>query len=77
VLEPVKRFYNFLVNQGLWSKQQEEHLAETFSQEIDQAVNTYLTMPPQPATAIVDYHYETWPENLQDQRDELGAISYA
>jgi hypothetical protein len=40
-------------------------------------VNTYLTMPQQSPTAIIDYHYHVWPENLQDQRDELGAIDHA
>lgn len=74
--EPVQRLHNYLVEQKFWSKEQDEEITEIFNKEIDEAVKAYLDMPPQPATAIVDYHYETWPENLKDQRDELGALDH-
>jgi 2-oxoisovalerate dehydrogenase E1 component alpha subunit len=75
--EPIKRLYTYLLQQHIWSKEQDEALAKAYSQEIEEAVQAYLNMPAQPATAIVDYHYETWPQNLQAQRDELGAIDHA
>jgi pyruvate dehydrogenase E1 component alpha subunit len=75
--EPVKRLYDYLVAQGLWDEQQEAQLKAELSKEIEHAVEDYINMPPQPATAIVDYHYEKWPENLQDQRDELRGIEHA
>lgn len=70
--EPIKRLFNYLVKKDLWSKDKDQVLAERYNHEIDEAVAAYLAMPPQPPTAIVDYQYETWPSNLQDQRDELG-----
>lgn len=76
-LEPVLRLKNYLLKENLWTEEQETALVEKFNQEIEAAVNIYINMPPQPATAIVDYHYETWPSNLQDQRDELGALADA
>ncbi|MBA2655111.1 MAG: pyruvate dehydrogenase (acetyl-transferring) E1 component subunit alpha [Gammaproteobacteria bacterium] len=75
--EPIKRLYNYLMEHNLWSKEQEEELKQGFSEEIDAAVSEYLNMPPQPATSILAYHYESWPTNLQDQWDELGAIDNA
>lgn len=75
--EPIKRLYNYLVDQHAWSKEQDEELSQAISTQIDHAVETYINMPAQPATAIVDYHYDVWPQNLQDQRDELGAIKHA
>lgn len=74
--EPIKRLYDYLIANNLWSKEQDETLTKEISEEIDQAVTNYLQMPPQPNTAIVDYLYETWPENLMDQRDELGALDH-
>lgn len=73
-LEPIKRLKAYLINQQLWSTDQEEELNKTISTEIDQAVENYINLPSQPATAILDYQYEKWPVNLQDQRDELGAL---
>lgn len=76
-LEPIKRLFNYLVAQGFWSQEQDEQLSAQLAAEIETAVNEYLNMPPQPTTAIVDYHYETWPTNLGDQREELRGINYA
>ncbi len=72
--EPIKRLSDYLIAQGHWSKQQDEMLQQDIAKEIEEAVSLYLTMPSQPPTAIVDYLYEEWPSNLQDQKDELGAI---
>lgn len=75
--EPVKRLYNYLVAQNFWNEQQDQQLNEQLSLEVAAAVDEYLNMPSQPATAIVDYHYEVWPENLKDQREELRGIDNA
>lgn len=75
--EPIRRLFLYLVEQKIWSKEQDEQLTDSFSKEIEAAVHAYASIPPQPPTSIVDYHYETWPKNLQDQRDELGAIDHA
>lgn len=72
-LEPLQRLYAYLISNGLWSPEKNEALTKQITEEIEEAVDDYLNLPPQPATAILDYHYATWPKNLQDQRDELGA----
>jgi 2-oxoisovalerate dehydrogenase E1 component alpha subunit len=75
--EPIKRLYNYLVAQNFWSQEQDEQLVQQLTEELNSAVEDYLNMPAQPATAIVDFHYEVWPESLQDQRDELERIENA
>jgi len=76
-LEPIQRLRNYLIKEGAWSEAKENELTEKYQQEVDEAVNRYLTLPKQPATAIVDFLYESWPANLIDQRDELGVLDYA
>ncbi len=73
-LEPIKRLQNYLLEHNLWSSEKEDALTKKLAAEIDEAVAAYLNTKPQPPTAILNYHYEVWPENLQDQWDELGAI---
>lgn len=73
-IEPVTRLKKYLINQGMWTEEQDKNLSEELSKNVEAAVNAYLNIPPQPATAIVDYHYETWPENLREQREELQGV---
>jgi 2-oxoisovalerate dehydrogenase E1 component alpha subunit len=75
--EPIKRLYTYLTAENLWSKEEDEQLLKTYSQEIEQEVADYLAMSGQPMTAIVDYLYATWPKNLYNQRDELGTLDGA
>lgn len=76
VNEPIKRLYEYLLAQNFWSKEKDEEFSKNCSQEIDAAVEDYLKMPPQPITAILDYHYATWPKNLRSQWDELGETNH-
>jgi pyruvate dehydrogenase E1 component alpha subunit len=71
--DPIKRLKLFLQAQGLWTDAEEEALQASVQAAIEAAVANYLTIPPQPATAMFDYLYETLPEAYQDQRDELIA----
>jgi 2-oxoisovalerate dehydrogenase E1 component alpha subunit len=66
--EPIKRFKSFLMQQGLWSESEEESLLNDINQEIQVAVDEYLSKKPQPVTAIFDYHYATLPDYLIEQR---------
>lgn len=66
--EPIARFKQFLVDQKLWTAKEEEELVIQCSQEVEQAVETYLNAKPQPVTSIFDYHYDQLPEYLVEQR---------
>lgn len=67
-LEPIKRFQSFLESQGLWDAKKEMQLLESCSQEVQEAVDEYLNRPMQPLSSIFDYHYETLPDYLNEQR---------
>jgi 2-oxoisovalerate dehydrogenase E1 component alpha subunit len=66
--EPIARFRRYLEQQNLWSKQQEEALLNQCSEEVQQAVDEYLSRAPQPITSIFDHHFATLPDYLAEQR---------
>lgn len=66
--EPISRFKNFLVQQNLWTAQEEEELVVHCAKEVESAVDEYLNATPQPVTSIFDYHYAELPEYLVEQR---------
>lgn len=71
--DPIKRLKLFMEANQAWSESQEQSMQQEIQQDVDSAVQRYLNIPPQPATAMLDFLYETLPEALQDQRDELLA----
>lgn len=66
--EPIIRFKNFLMKEGIWNSNDEEQLVITCSNKVEQAVDEYLNSKPQPITSIFDYHYDTLPDYLVEQR---------
>lgn len=66
--EPIARFKHFLIEQKLWSNQEEEALVIRCSQEVEAAVSTYLETKAQPVSSIFDYHYAQLPEYMVEQR---------
>lgn len=66
--EPISRFKHFLVEQKLWSSDDEEKLVMECSEKVEQAVEEYLNATPQPVSSIFDYHYAELPEYLVEQR---------
>lgn len=66
--EPIQRFKRFLEEQSLWDEDQEKGLIASCSQEIEGAVEEYLNRPTQPISSIFDYHFETLPDYLIEQR---------
>jgi pyruvate dehydrogenase E1 component alpha subunit len=69
--EPLARLRNYLVTKKYWSPQEEEVLLTNVHQEVNQAANEYLAKDTQPLSSMFDYHYETLPDELAEQRDEL------
>ena len=66
--EPIQRFKTYLQQQNLWDEQQEAALTETCSREVQQAADEYTSLSPQPISSIFDYHFETLPDYLVEQR---------
>ncbi|ASQ45962.1 pyruvate dehydrogenase (acetyl-transferring) E1 component subunit alpha [Legionella clemsonensis] len=66
--EPISRFKHYLEQQNIWDAKQEEILLEQSSKLIEEAVNEYLTRPPQPISSMFDYHYAELPDYLVEQR---------
>jgi len=60
-------------NNQAWDDTQEKQMQAEIKAEVDKAVEDYLNMPDQPASAMFDYLYETLPEAYQDQREEVIA----
>ena len=66
--EPIARFKQFLMEQQLWSTEQEDKLQEHCSQQVENAVKEYLSSKTQPVSTIFDFHYANLPDYLIEQR---------
>lgn len=75
--EPIARLRNHLVAAGAWNKQKEDGLLAACNAEVEEAVNEYLALPPQPPESMFDYLYAVFPESLAAQRDALLARATA
>lgn len=69
--EPVVRLRNFLVNAGVWSKEDEERLLAECSAQVQQAVDAYLKLPAPAPETMFDCLYAALPASLASQRQEL------
>lgn len=75
--EPVTRLRHYLEKIGAWDEQQEEALRKASVAEVDQAVQEYAAIPPQPLSSMFDYLYEKLPTIYEVQRDLLKAMETA
>lgn len=66
--EPIARFKQFLTKEGIWSAEEEEQLVIQCSEQVELAVEEYLSTEPQPVSSIFDYHFAQLPEYLVEQR---------
>lgn len=66
--EPIARFKHFLIENKIWTSQEEEQLVIECAQKVEQAVEEYMNCKPQPVSSIFDYHYAELPEYLVEQR---------
>jgi len=69
--EPVARLRKYLEQMGSWDDKQEEALQTACAQEVDQAVQDYLQLAPQPLTSMFDYLYAQLPHAYLEQRELL------
>jgi 2-oxoisovalerate dehydrogenase E1 component alpha subunit len=66
--DPLPRLRSYMAAQGWWTKSDEEALVAECQQEVDEALESYLALPPPPVTAMFDHLYEKLPEPLKAQR---------
>ena len=70
--DPLPRMKQFMITQGLWSEAEDDACKAACEQEVQEAAETYLAMPPQAATSMFDSLYHTLPESYQWQRAMLA-----
>ncbi len=70
---PIKRLYDFMIAQKTWSEKEDTDLRAQIFKEVDEAIQRFQKLPNTPVTDIFDYLYETLPDALQEQRDEVLA----
>ena len=58
----------YLVAQGTWNREAEEHALADAAAAIERAAETYLATPPQPVSAMFDYMFANLPVSLLAQR---------
>ena len=71
--EPVKRLRTYLHGQGLWDEAREKSLQAEAKAQVQEAVDAWLALAPQPPEAMFDYLYEQWPVTYEFQRELLRA----
>lgn len=65
--DPLIRFRNYLVNQRLWSKAQEDRVVEQAKKEITDALKKAVQAPKQKVTDLLKMMYETPTRTIQEQ----------
>lgn len=70
--EPMRRLRKYLESLNAWSDADEETMNKTIAEEVEAAVQEYLSMPAPKATDMLDYLYAELPDKLRKQRDELA-----
>lgn len=74
--EPVARLRKYLVDAGVWRKEDEEKLHADCAAEFDAAAEAYLAMPPMAPESMFDHCYAALPDDLAAQRDScLGEVA--
>ncbi|WP_305372026.1 pyruvate dehydrogenase (acetyl-transferring) E1 component subunit alpha [Photobacterium leiognathi] len=69
--DPVARLKTYLINQGLWSEEQEIEWQHECDKYINDAVEHYLALIAQAPESTFDHLYEHIDDDLQHQRDSL------
>lgn len=73
--EPILRLRNYLLSQNAWSQQDEDNLSAECAKKVDEAVQEYVSLQPQPIETIFDYHYAKLPHDLIEQRIEAMTMA--
>ncbi|NQZ33095.1 MAG: pyruvate dehydrogenase (acetyl-transferring) E1 component subunit alpha [Oceanospirillaceae bacterium] len=71
--EPIQRLANFLLERKYASESQLKEVQTQCTQAVEESVQRYLDMPPQPTSAMFEYMYQEMPEQLQQQLSQLSS----
>lgn len=66
--EPIARYKHYLEEQSWWDAAKEEQLLQECSALVQKEVDDYLNRPGQRIESVFDYHYESLPDYLIEQR---------
>lgn len=69
--EPVARLRRYLEHLGVWTAADEEKCLADAAHQVDQAVNEYLQILPEPPEVMFDYLYARLPEVYLEQRESV------
>lgn len=72
--EPIKRLRDYLHSQALWNAEKENQLQVRVKKQVDDAVDEYLNIQPEPPSAMFDHLFETLPAPLKAQYEEVSRI---
>ena len=67
--EPISRLRNYLLEAGAWTRQDEEALAKSCNEQVQEAAQAYLDHPPPPVTQMFDHLYAALPAAYAQQRE--------
>jgi pyruvate dehydrogenase E1 component alpha subunit len=67
---PILRFATYLTKKGILDSRAIEETLASCEEEVIKARDAFYAMPPADATEIFDHLYETFPKELQAQREE-------
>ena len=69
--DPVARLRTYLNENAGWGRDDEEHLLESTTAEVEAAAQAYLNEPPQSPESMFDYLFAALPPELARQREEV------
>lgn len=69
--DPLARLRAWLLRTGALSEDDDERLSDECARAVDEAIDRYFAMDPQPPESMFDYLYESLPEDLVAQRRML------
>lgn len=68
---PIKRIYNYLLRNRLWSESEDNEIRDRAREQVIEAINHAEKQKRLPITTMFDDVYDELPANLRRQRDEL------
>lgn len=69
--DPIIRLRTYMANAGFWNEEKEKALHQELTNEVNKAVERFEALPAQPVASMFDYLYETLPDVLKAQREQL------
>lgn len=69
--EPIARLGYYLESQGVWNKEKESELQHTTKLFVEKEIEKYFSIEKQKPETMFDYMYETLPDAMIDQRNDL------